>query len=90
MSATTPTPKNATSSFSPGCTTTISPVPMVASVTLHPSAALLRKVQPLEGSQLAHLCTTTKWAASPFGGFSKGEHHGRWHQAIFLTFISAR
>src|ERR1700693_2356449 len=50
-SATTPTPKNAISSFPPGCTTTTSPVPMVASVTLHLSAELLRKVQPLEGSQ---------------------------------------
>jgi YD repeat-containing protein len=34
---------------------------------------------------LAHLCTTTKGAASPFGGFSKGEHHGRRHHAISLT-----
>src|ERR1700693_3350058 len=57
-SATTPTPKNAISSFPPGCTTTTSPVPMVASVTLHLSAELLRKVQPLEGSQLAHRSKT--------------------------------
>src|SRR5206468_421621 len=52
MSATTPTPKNAISNSPPGSTTTISPALMVASVTLHPSAALLPKVQPLEGSQL--------------------------------------
>ncbi len=57
MSATTPTPKNATSSFPPGCTTTTSPALMVVSVTLHLSAALLRKVKPLEGSQPAPVVT---------------------------------
>src|SRR5271155_500843 len=49
--ATTPTPKNGTSSSPPGCTITTLLAPMVASVTRRPSAALLPKVQPLDRSQ---------------------------------------
>jgi hypothetical protein len=49
---------------------------------------------------LAHLCIATEEAAPPLhqpltglpdpSRFSKGEHHERWHHAIFLTLISAR
>ena len=87
MSATTPTPKNAISNFPPGCTTTTSPVPMVASVTLHPSAALLPGVQPLEGSQPGGWPTfAPQWRLPHPSRFSKGEHHGPRHLGSFITY----
>src|ERR1700688_528533 len=65
-----PTPSNAISPSLPGPTITTTPALMVVFTTSRPSAAP-NQGQPLDHLQLTHLCTTTKGAASPFGGFSK-------------------
>ena len=56
LPATTSTPRNAISSSRPGWSITISTVRMVVSVTLHPSAGLLRREQRLDRSQVPHVC----------------------------------
>src|SRR5258707_1308948 len=82
MSATTPTPKNAISNSLPGSTTTTLLARMVASDTLHQSAALPRTVQPLEGSQLAHLQHKVKRLPHPFAFLAKG--WGRWCRQLLV------